>query len=258
MMIWCCTRTWTEVLVRSHNFLSLYLDRSQIQNLIAAKLPAHKIQKFHTLPNSHSTPVEMTAKSVGGGVCPSFFWITTSLAPETLPKKIISLRPPTGTSQVPLSPTSTTTAPEHPRRTSLAYPSPRDPRHPAACRSRFIDAVINRTGSSPPNLETIYSSSSLPQSLQLRYRPPHRSRFAGSVVHRIGSSSPTPSSTAPDRLHRHLHAWTGSTSPTLCLMLTYLNSSTVAFLLLACKFLFNLGGTCLCSRLAVTFCRWDE
>ena len=141
------------------------------------------------------------------------------------------LRPPTGSSQVPLSPTSTTTAPEHPRRTSLAYPRPRDPRHPAVCRSRFIDAVINRTGSSPPNLETIYSSSSLPQSFQRRYRPPNRSRFAGSVVHRIGSSSPTP-------LCINRICFTGAVHD--------LNSSTVAFLLLACKFLFNLGGTCLC------------
>lgn len=144
-------------------------------------------------------------------------------SPETLPKKFISLRPPIGTSKS-LSPTSTTTAPEHPRRTSLAYPSPRDPRHPAACRSRFIDAVINRTGSSPPYLETICSSSSLPQSLQL-------SRFAGSVFHRIGSCSPTP-------LCMNRICFTGAVHD--------LNSSTVAFLLLACKFLFNLGGTCLC------------
>lgn len=89
-MIWFCTWPWTEVLVRSHNFLSLYLDRSQIQNLIAAKLPAHKIQIFHTLPNSHSTPVEMIAKSVGGGSA-HHFSISTSLASETLRKKFISL-----------------------------------------------------------------------------------------------------------------------------------------------------------------------
>ena len=177
----------------------------------------------------------MTAKSVGGGSARHFFDHHLP-SPGNPPKKnsfpsVSPLRPPTGTSQVPLSPTSTTTAPEHPRRTSLAYPRPRDPRHPAACRSRFIDAVINRTGSSPPNLETIYSSSSLPQSLQLRYRPPHRSRFAGSVVHRIGSCSPTP-------LCMNRICFTGAVHD--------LNSSTVAFLLLACKFLFNLGGTCLC------------
>ena len=178
----------------------------------------------------------MTAKSVGGGSARHFFDHHLP-SPGNPPKKnsfpsVSPMRPPTGTSQVPLSTTSTTTAPEHPRRTSLAYPSPRDPRHPATCRSRFIDAVINRTGSSPPNLETIYSSSSLPQSLQLRYRPPHRSRFAGSVVHRIGSCSPTP-------LCMNRICFTGAVHD--------LNSSTVAFLLLACKFLFNLGGTCLCS-----------
>ena len=66
----------------------------------------------------------------------------------------------------------------------------------------------------------------------------YRSRFScgivhptGAVVHRIGYCSPTP-------LCMNRICFTGAMHD--------LNSSIVAFLLLACKFLFTLGGTCLC------------
>ena len=70
---------------------------------------------------------------------------------------------------------------------------------------------------------------SFPEPLQLRSRPPHRSRFADTFIHRTGSSSPS----APEPRYRCPRALTGTNAAVH-------------------------ESTCLCSRLAVTFCRCDE
>ena len=210
-MIWFCTRPWTEVLVRSHNFLSLYLDLSQIQNLIAAKLPAHKIQKFHTLPNSDSTPVEMTAKSVGGGGLAVIFWITTSLAPDTLPKKI----------HFPQS-----LIWDHPPELlkSLSLPPPRPPHRniPAGLPwpTRALAILVIRLPAGAASSTPSSTGPDHPRRTSKPYAHPavYRSRFSCGIVHPAGAASPDPSSTASDLPHRHRCAWTGSASPAPCMI----------------------------------------
>ena len=206
MIIWFCTRPWTEVLVWSHNFLSLDLDLSQIQNLIAAKLPAHKIQIFHTLPNSHSTPVEMTAKSVGGGSARHFFDHHLP-SPGNPPKKnsFPSDHPP-----------------ELPK--SLSLPPPRPPHRniPAGLSwpTRALAILVIRL---PAGAASSMSSSTGPDHPRRTSKPyahpaVYRSRFSCGIVHPTGAASPDPSSTASDLAHRHRCAWTGSASPAPCMI----------------------------------------
>jgi hypothetical protein len=209
-MIWFCTRPWTEVLVRCHNFLSLYLYLSEIQNLIAAKLPAHKIQKFHTLPNSHSTPVEMTAKSVGGGSARHFLDHHLP-SPGYPPKKnsfpsVSHLRPPTGTSQVPLS---TTPRPPH-RNIPAGLPWP----------TRALAILVIRLPAGAASSTPSSTGPDHPRRTSKPYAHPavYRSRFSCGIVHPTGAAKPDPSSTASDLAHRHRCAWTGSASPAQCMI----------------------------------------
>jgi len=210
MMIWFCTRPWTEVLVRSHNFLSLYLDLSQIQNLIVAKLPAHKIQKFHTLPNSHSTPVEMTAKSVGEGFARHFFDHHLP-SPETLPKKIHFLQ---------------SLLWDHPPELlkSLSLPPPRPPHRniPAGLPwpTRALAILVIRLPAGAASSTPSSTGPDHPRRTSKPYAHPavYRSRFSCGIVHPAGAASPDPSSTASDLAHRHRCAWTGSASPALCMI----------------------------------------
>ena len=209
-MIWFCTRPWTEVLVRCHNFLSLYLYLSEIQNLIAAKLPAHKIQKFHTLPNSHSTPVEMTAKSVGEGFARHFFDHHLP-SPETLPKKIHFLQ---------------SLLWDHPPELlkSLSLPPPRPPHRniPAGLPwpTRALAILVIRLPAGAASSTPSSTGPDHPRRTSKPYAHPavYRSRFSCGIVHPTGAASPDPSSTASDLAHRHRCAWTGSASPAPCMI----------------------------------------
>jgi hypothetical protein len=209
-MIWFCTRPWTEVLVRCHNFLSLYLYLSEIQNLIAAKLPAHKIQKFHTLPNSHSTPVEMTAKSVGEGFARHFFDHHLP-SPETLPKKIHFLQ---------------SLIWDHPPELlkSLSLPPPRPPHRniPAGLPwpTRALAILVIRLPAGAASSTPSSTGPDHPRRTSKPYAHPavYRSRFSCGIVHPTGAASPDPSSTASDLAHRHRCAWTGSASPAPCMI----------------------------------------
>jgi hypothetical protein len=209
-MIWFCTRPWTEVLVRCHNFLSLYLYLSEIQNLIAAKLPAHKIQKFHTLPNSHSTPVEMTAKSVGEGFARHFFDHHLP-SPETLPKKIHFLQ---------------SLIWDHPPELlkSLSLPPPRPPHRniPAGLPwpTRALAILVIRLPAGAASSTPSSTGPDHPRRTSKPYAHPavYRSRFSCGIVHPAGAASPDPSSTASDLAHRHRCAWTGSASPAQCMI----------------------------------------
>ena len=209
MMTWCdsALNFWRKV--RSHIFILLYLEGSQIQNFIsAAKLPPTKY-KYLIRRKIPLLPSQGLLLSRWMRVLLIIFPFTTYIASETLWKKI---QPPQSHFQnrppelpKPLSLTSTTTVPEHRRR---IYPATY-PAHIETTPSWTSD-IVNHDGQSPPNLETIHSSTTLPEPLQLRSRPPHRSRFADAFVLRAGSSS----AITPEPLHRRCRAWTGSASPT--------------------------------------------
>ena len=209
MIFWCCTRPWTEILVRSHNFLSLYLDLSEIQNRIVAKLPAHKIQKFHTLPNSHSTPVEMTAKSVGGGSGRHFLDHHLP-SPGYPPKKFISLSLSSETTHRNFSSPSLYHLHDH--RTGTSPPDfPGLPEPSRSSSSGCLPEPLHRRRHQPDRIipavprnhmliqqstavASAAVSSTPPEPLRRIRRPPHRILLTDTAVHE------------PDLLHRR-RAW---------------------------------------------------
>lgn len=166
------------------------MDLSQIQNLIAAKLPAHKIQKFHTLPNSHSTPVEMTAKSVGGGSGRHFLDHHLP-SPETLPKKIHF--PQTTHRNFP-SPSLPPPRPPH-RNIPAGLPWP----------TRALAILVIRLPAGAASSTPSSTGPDHPRRTSKPYAHPavYRSRFSCGIVHPTGAASPDPSSTASDLAHRH-------------------------------------------------------
>jgi len=154
------------------------LDLSQIQNLIAAKLPAHKIQKIHTLSNSHSTLVEMTESRLVGGSARHFLDHHLP-SPGNPPKKI-----------------------HFPQTTHRNFPSP-----------SLYHLHDHRTGTSPPDFpglpEPSRSSSSgcLPEPLHRRRHQPDRIIPAEPRNHMLiqqstAVASAAVSSTPPEPLRR--------------------------------------------------------
>ena len=133
------------------------------------------------------------------GGLPVIFLITTSLAPETLRKKFISLSLCSETTHRNFPSPSLSPPPPPYRIIATAFirrPSRRTSKpHPPA-------PALSSTTPDNHNLQTLHSSTTPPEPLELRCRPPHRSRFADAVVVRTGSSSPTAVCTAPQPLHR--------------------------------------------------------
>ena len=196
------------------SYFLYYLDCSQIRNLIpAAKLPARKIQIFHTPLTSHSTLVKMTTmsmhKSVGGGSTRHFF---RSPPPQlrNSPKKnsfpsLSPLRPPTGTSQVPLSHL-------HDHRTGTSPPDfPGLPEPSRSSSSGCLPEPLHRRRHQPDRIipaeprnhmliqqstavASAAVSSTPPEPLRRIRRPPHRILLTDTAVHE------------PDLLHRR-RAW---------------------------------------------------
>ena len=205
MMIWFYSRPWTEVLVRSHNFLSLYLDLSEIQNLIAAKLPAYKIQNFVRF----QIPILplwrwQQSRLVGGSA--RHFLDHHLPSPETLPKKIHF-------------PQTT-----HRNFPSPSLPPPRPPHRnipaglPWPTRALAILVIRLPAGAASSTPSSTGSDHPRRTSKPYAHLAVYRSRFSCGIVHPTGAASPDPSSTASDLAHRHRCAWTGSASPAPCMI----------------------------------------
>lgn len=132
---------------------------------------------------------------------PVIFWITTSLARKPSQKKFISLRPPTGTSQVPLSHL-------HDHRTGTSPPDfPGLPEPSRSSSSGCLPEPLHRRRHQPDRIipaeprnhiliqqstavASAAVSSTPPEPLRRIRRPPHRILLTDTAVHE------------PDLLHR--------------------------------------------------------
>jgi len=139
------------------------------------------------------------------GGLPVIFWITTSLARKPSQKKFISLRPPTGTSQVPLSHL-------HDHRTGTSPPDfPGLPEPSRSSSSGCLPEPLHRRRHQPDRIipaeprnhmliqqstavASAAVSSTPPEPLRRIRRPPHRILLTDTAVHE------------PDLLHRR-RAW---------------------------------------------------
>src|SRR5215217_482546 len=135
------------------------------------------------------------------GGLPVIFWITTSLARKPSQKKFISLRPPTGTSQVPLSHL-------HDHRTGTSPPDfPGLPEASRSSSSGCLPEPLHRRRHQPDRIipaeprnhmliqqstavASAAASSTPPEPLRRIRRPPHRILLTDTAVHE------------PDLLHR--------------------------------------------------------
>jgi hypothetical protein len=135
------------------------------------------------------------------GGLPVIFWITTSLARKPSQKKFISLRPPTGTSQVPLSHL-------HDHRTGTSPPDfPGLPEPSRSSSSGCLPEPLHRRRHQPDRIipaeprnhmliqqstavASAAVSSTPPEPLRRIRRPPHRILLTDTAVHE------------PDLLHR--------------------------------------------------------
>ena len=136
------------------------------------------------------------------GGLPVIFWITTSLARKPSQKKFISLRPPTGTSQVPLSHL-------HDHRTGTSPPDfPGLPEASRSSSSGCLPEPLHRRRHQPDRIipaeprnhmliqqstavASAAVSSTPPEPLRRIRCPPHRILLTDTAVHE------------PDLLHRH-------------------------------------------------------
>ena len=169
----------------------------------SGKSPAYEIQIFNTLPNSSSSlGWPAVSRLMEGYSCHfSLHYIYRSGSP---PEK----------KSYPLSLTSTTRHRNFPS-PSLSPPPPPSRiiaaafiRRPSRCTSKPHPPAPALSSTTPDNhnLQTLHSSTTPPEPLELRCRPPHRSRFADAFVVCTGCSSPTAVFTGPQPLHRRRRA----------------------------------------------------